>query len=369
MLENRGNILIILRVEKILSYVYTFCHKVVTKIEVLDENRNKAEVTRMTQKALLDVEGLKTYFYLEDKKVARAVDGVDFSINPGETLALVGESGSGKSITSLSIMQLINKPGKIKEGKISFGDMDLVKLSDKQMSKVRGKDIAMIFQEPMTALNPVFTIGNQIIETLRKHEKLTKVQAQQKAVQLLKIVGFPRAEETMKEYPHQLSGGMRQRAMIAIAISCDPKLLIADEPTTALDVTIQAQILDLMNEMKQRLNMAVLLITHDLGVVAEYADRVMVMYGGQIVEDTTADQLFHNPKHPYTTGLLESLPSLDKDVDRLGAIKGTVPPAHSFPQGCRFSERCPHAMDKCRESNPSLLEIETGHDVRCYLYE
>lgn len=323
----------------------------------------------MTQQTLLNVKGLKTYFYLEGKKVAKAVDGVDFTVNPGETVALVGESGSGKSITSLSIMKLINKPGKIEDGQILFDGKDLVRFSDKQMTNVRGREIGMIFQEPMTALNPVFTIGNQIKETLIRHKKISKVEAERKAIELLRLVGFPRAEETMKEYPHQLSGGMRQRAMIAIAISCDPKLLIADEPTTALDVTIQAQILDIMDEMKKKFNMAVLLITHDLGVVAEYADKVMVMYGGQIVEQTNVETLFVNPKHPYTTGLLDSLPSLEKEVDRLGAIQGMVPAAHSFPIGCRFSDRCPHAMDKCRESNPELREIEPGHNVRCYLYE
>lgn len=323
----------------------------------------------MTQNTLLDVKGLKTYFYLEGKKVAKAVDGVDFSVNPGETVALVGESGSGKSITSLSIMKLVGKPGKIEEGQILFNGKDLVSLSDKQMTTVRGREIGMIFQEPMTALNPVFTIGNQIKETLIRHKKISKQEAERKAIELLKLVGFPRAEETMKEYPHQLSGGMRQRAMIAIAISCDPKLLIADEPTTALDVTIQAQILDLMDEMKKKFNMAVLLITHDLGVVAEYAEKVMVMYGGQIVEQTTVENLFLNPKHPYTSGLLESLPSLDKDVERLGAIKGMVPAAHEFPSGCRFSDRCPHVMDKCRAANPELVTVEPGHNVRCYLYE
>lgn len=323
----------------------------------------------MTQQTLLNVKGLKTYFYLEGKKVAKAVDGVDFTVNPGETVALVGESGSGKSITSLSIMKLINKPGKIEDGQILFDGKDLVRFSDKQMTNVRGREIGMIFQEPMTALNPVFTIGNQIKETLIRHKKISKVEAERKAIELLRLVGFPRAEETMKEYPHQLSGGMRQRAMIAIAISCDPKLLIADEPTTALDVTIQAQILDIMDEMKKKFNMAVLLITHDLGVVAEYADKVMVMYGGQIVEQTNVETLFVNPKHPYTTGLLDSLPSLEKEVNRLGAIQGMVPAAHNFPIGCRFSDRCPHAMDKCREKNPELREIEPGHKVRCYLYE
>ncbi|WP_053367751.1 ABC transporter ATP-binding protein [Bacillus sp. FJAT-27245] len=323
----------------------------------------------MAANALLEVKNLKTYFYLEDKRIAKAVDGVDFSIAPGETVALVGESGSGKSITSLSIMKLIGKPGKIEDGIIHFSGRDLVKLSDKQMSTVRGREIGMIFQEPMTALNPVFTIGNQIMETIMKHKKISKQQAYIKAVELLKIVGFPRAEATMNEYPHQLSGGMRQRAMIAIAISCDPKLLIADEPTTALDVTIQAQILDLLDEMKRKFNMSVLLITHDLGVVAEYADRVMVMYGGQIVEETTVDELFLKPKHPYTIGLLDSLPSLEKEVERLGAIRGTVPPAHSFPVGCRFADRCPHTMPKCNERNPELASVEPGHNVRCYLYE
>jgi oligopeptide/dipeptide ABC transporter ATP-binding protein len=323
----------------------------------------------MTQKTLLDVKGLKTYFYLEGNKIAKAVDGIDFTVNPGETVALVGESGSGKSITSLSITKLVSKPGKIEDGQIIFNGKDLVSFSDRQMTNIRGREIGMIFQEPMTALNPVFTIGNQIRETIIRHKKLSKVEADRRAIELLKIVGFPRAEETMKEYPHQLSGGMRQRAMIAIAISCDPKLLIADEPTTALDVTIQAQILDLMNEMKQKLDMAVLLITHDLGVVAEYADRVMVMYGGQIVEQSDVKSLFLDHKHPYTTGLLESLPSLEKEVDRLGAIKGMVPAAHEFPDGCRFADRCPRVMDKCIAANPELITVKPGHEVRCYLYE
>jgi peptide/nickel transport system ATP-binding protein len=323
----------------------------------------------MSETPLLEVKGLKTYFKLENKKVAKAVDGVDFYIRPGETVALVGESGSGKSITSLSIMKLVGKPGKIEGGKIVFGGNDLVGLNDKQMSVVRGREIAMIFQEPMTALNPVYTIGEQIMETLIRHKKLTKAAARAKAIELLKTVGFPRAEDTINEYPHQLSGGMRQRAMIAIAISCDPKLLIADEPTTALDVTIQAQILDLMDEMKRKFNMAVLLITHDLGVVAEYADRVMVMYGGQIVEEADVVTLFDHPKHPYTNGLLESLPSLENEVERLGAIQGMVPPSYDFPQGCRFADRCPHVMAKCRERNPDLHEAQAEHNVRCYLFE
>ncbi|MBO8156334.1 MAG: ABC transporter ATP-binding protein [Bacillaceae bacterium] len=322
----------------------------------------------MTNDTVLEVKNLKTYFFLDDNKVAKAVDGVDFSVRRGETVALVGESGSGKSITSLSIMQLINRPGRIVDGAVHFNGKNLLDMSDKQMASIRGNDIAMIFQEPMTALNPVFTIGNQIIEVLRKHKKMTKKQARKRAIELLKMVGFPRAEETVDEYPHQLSGGMRQRAMIAIAISCEPKLLIADEPTTALDVTIQSQILDLMMEMKEKFNMSLVLITHDLGVVAEYADRVMVMYGGQIVETSDKRTLFKHPKHPYTNGLLESLPSVDKEEERLGMIKGIVPPAHNFPKGCRFSSRCPKVMKKCFESNPELEEIEFEHSVRCYLY-
>ena len=323
----------------------------------------------LANQSVLDVERLKTYFFLDDNEVARAVDDVNFSIEPGETVALVGESGSGKSITSLSIMQLINKPGRIVNGSISLEGQNLLDKSNRQMTKIRGNDIAMIFQEPMTALNPVFTIGNQIVEVLRKHKKMSKPQAKKRAIELLKMVGFPRAEATMDEYPHQLSGGMRQRAMIAIAISCEPKLLIADEPTTALDVTIQSQILDLMNDMKERMNMSLLLITHDLGVVAEYADRIMVMYGGQIVEQSNKRGIFKDPKHPYTNGLLGSLPDIYDDEERLQTIQGTVPAAHRFPNGCRFSTRCPHVMEKCIQSNPDLMKIDADHHVRCYLYE
>ncbi|MDG5790122.1 ABC transporter ATP-binding protein [Evansella sp. AB-P1] len=322
------------------------------------------------EQALLEVKGLKTYFYMDDNKVAKAVDDVAFTINKGETLAIVGESGSGKSITSLSIMRLIQSPpGKIVEGSISLEGKDLLKLSEREMMKVRGNDIGMIFQEPMTSLNPVFTIGNQISESLMKHKKMKKKEAYNKAIDLLKLVGFARAEEIVNEYPHQLSGGMRQRAMIAIAMSCDPKLLIADEPTTALDVTIQAQILDLMVQMKEKFESSILLITHDLGVVAEVSDRVLVMYGGQVVEEATVHELFTNPKHPYTNGLLASIPNIDADVERLESIPGSVLPAHRFPKGCRFAPRCKHVMDKCRESNPDLLETETNHKVRCYLYE
>ncbi|MGM8212163.1 ABC transporter ATP-binding protein [Virgibacillus sp. W0430] len=323
----------------------------------------------MTKQPVLHIEQLKTYFYLDDKKTAKAVDDVSFSIYPGETVALVGESGSGKSMTALSIMQLVNKPGKIVDGKIYLHDKNLLTINHKQIATIRGNEISMIFQEPMTALNPVFTIGSQITEILRKHKKLSKKAAHDKAVDLLNMVGIPRASAVMKEYPHQLSGGMRQRVMIAMAISCEPKLLVADEPTTALDVTIQAQILELIAQLKKRFNMGLLLITHDLGVVSEYADRVMVMYGGQIVEHTTTDQLLHNTKHPYSKGLLTSLPHLEKEVDRLGSIKGTVPPAYQFPKGCRFSTRCPYVMDACKKLNPPLKQIKDDHFVRCYLYE
>lgn len=323
----------------------------------------------MNQVPLLSVNDLKTYFYLERNRIAKAVDGVSFSVSPGETVAIVGESGSGKSITALSIMQLVEKPGRIVEGTIHLQEKEISSLTSKQMTKLRGNEIAMVFQEPMTALNPVYTVGNQITEMLRKHRKMDKKQAYIEAINLLKIVGISRAEEVVNEYPHQLSGGMRQRVMIAMAISCNPKLLIADEPTTALDVTIQAQILDLMMEMKERYNMALLLITHDLGIVSEYADRVVVMYGGQVVEVAPTKQLLRTTKHPYTKGLLESLPNLKEDVDRLGTIKGTVPPAYALPNGCRFYDRCPLAMEKCKESNPELYQVSTTHAVRCYLHE
>jgi len=323
----------------------------------------------VSNQPVLDIGNLRTYFYLNENQVAKAVDGVSFTVYPGETVALVGESGSGKSITALSIMQLINKPGRIVNGRILMKGQELLKLKSKQMSTIRGNKIAMIFQEPMTALNPVYTVGNQITEIMRKHKKLKKRDAELRAIELLKIVGIPRPEAIMKEYPHQLSGGMRQRVMIAMAISCNPELLIADEPTTALDVTIQAQILDLLAEMQKTFQMAILLITHDLGVVYEYTDRVMVMYGGQIVEQAPTKQLLRLTKHPYTQGLLASLPNIDEDVERLGTIKGTVPPSYNFPKGCRFATRCPYVMEKCKESNPELKKIGPDHFVRCFLYE
>lgn len=329
------------------------------------------ELLPMKKEPVLEVANLKTHFFLEQEKVAKAVDGVSFHVSPGETVAIVGESGSGKSITALSIMQLIHKPGKIIEGKIKLQDEEIQNFTSKQMTKIRGNDIGMIFQEPMTSLNPVYTIGNQIIEILLKHKKLKKQEARTKAIHLLKTVGIPRAEQVIDEYPHQLSGGMRQRVMIAMAISCEPKLLIADEPTTALDVTIQAQILDLMQDMKEKFHMAVLLITHDIGIVSEYADRVIVMYGGQIVEQGTVSELLHHTKHPYTKGLLESLPDIDQEVERLGTIKGSVPPSYDFPKGCRFSSRCPYVMEKCKQAVPemTIMQENKSHTVRCYLYQ
>ncbi|WP_263707507.1 ABC transporter ATP-binding protein [Shouchella tritolerans] len=317
---------------------------------------------------LLRLQDVKTYFYLNKSRTVKAVDGVTFNIHENETVALVGESGSGKSMTSMSIMGLVDEPGKV-EGSIQLEGQELLKKTEKQLDRIRGAQIAMIFQEPMTSLNPVFTIGNQIIETIRKHKQVSKKQAHKRAVELLKLVGFARAEESMKQYPHQLSGGMRQRVMIAIAISCNPKLLIADEPTTALDVTIQQQILDLMLRIKNQFQSSILLITHDLGVVAETADRVLVMYGGQIVEEAPAYDLFTNPLHPYTQGLLKSMPKLEDNKDRLEAISGMVPPAHRFPQGCRFASRCEFATPFCTEAMPELVNVSKTRDVRCYLYQ
>ncbi|GAB3798119.1 ABC transporter ATP-binding protein [Virgibacillus kimchii] len=321
------------------------------------------------KKIVLSVQDLQTYFFVDKDRTSKAVDNVSFTVNKGETVALVGESGSGKSITSLSIMQLIPQPpGKIVNGTIKMDGKDLLTLSQNEMNRIRGNDIGMIFQEPMTSLDPVFTIGYQIMEPLIKHKKVSKKEAFQRGVELLKLVGFARAEKIMHEYPHQLSGGMRQRVMIAIAMSCNPKLLIADEPTTALDVTIQAQILDLMNDMQEEFGSSILLITHDLGVVAEVADRVLVMYGGQIVEEAKVEDIFKKPKHPYTNGLLNSIPSLEKELDRLESIPGNVPAAHAFPKGCRFASRCKHVMNICHEVNPELLEVDNDQKVRCHLY-
>lgn len=318
---------------------------------------------------LLEVKNLKTHFFAKNK-VLPVVDGLDFTVKKGETLAIVGESGSGKSITSLSIMGLVPKPGgKTVAGEIIFDGTDLLSLSENEMFKVRGNDIAMIFQEPMSSLNPVLTIGEQITEVLIYHKKITKKEAREKAVELLKIVGFARAEEILDDYPHRLSGGMRQRVMIAMAMSCDPKLLIADEPTTALDVTVQAQILELMKELSAKFSSSIILITHDLGVVAELADRVLVMYAGQVVEESTIVELFDNPLHPYTQGLLNSVPKIEEEQERLSSIGGNVPSPDNFPKGCRFSTRCTHVMAKCLESQPELLEVFPGRKSRCFLHE
>ncbi|MEC1306302.1 oligopeptide ABC transporter ATP-binding protein AppD [Bacillus subtilis] len=318
---------------------------------------------------LLEVNNLKTYFFRKKEPIP-AVDGVDFHISKGETVALVGESGSGKSITSLSIMGLVQSSGgKIMDGSIKLEDKDLTSFTENDYCKIRGNEVSMIFQEPMTSLNPVLTIGEQITEVLIYHKNMKKKEARQRAVELLQMVGFSRAEQIMKEYSHRLSGGMRQRVMIAIALSCNPKLLIADEPTTALDVTIQAQVLELMKDLCQKFNTSILLITHDLGVVSEAADRVIVMYCGQVVENATVDDLFLEPLHPYTEGLLTSIPVIDGEIDKLNAIKGSVPTPDNLPPGCRFAPRCPKAMDKCWTKQPSLLTHKSGRTVRCFLYE
>jgi oligopeptide/dipeptide ABC transporter ATP-binding protein len=315
--------------------------------------------------ALLRVENLRTYFYT-DAAVIRAVDGVSFEVNPGETLAVVGESGSGKSVTALSILKLVPQPpGRIVDGRILFKGRDLVPWTNDQMRTIRGKEISMIFQEPMTALNPVYTCGEQIVEALVLHERLTRSEARKRAIGLLERVGIPAASERVNEYPHQLSGGMRQRVMIAMALACRPAVLIADEPTTALDVTIQAQILELLSELQREMGMAVILITHDLGVVAETAHRVAVMYAGQVVEYAAVKPTFRNPLHPYTAGLQASLPKLGEVVDRLRVIPGTVPNPAQFPPGCRFHPRCPVMIDKCLEP-PPLESIEPAHLARCW---
>lgn len=315
---------------------------------------------------LLEVKNLKTIFRLK-KGVVNAVDHISFSIDKGEILAIVGESGSGKSVTSLSIMGLIQDPGKVVGGELLFKGEDLRKKSEKQMQKIRGDEISMIFQEPMTSLNPVYKIKDQMMESIMTHMRLSKEEALKRAIEMLKLVGIPSPEKRIYEYPHQMSGGMRQRVMIAMALSCHPELLIADEPTTALDVTIQAQILDLLYDLRKKLNMAVLLITHDLGVVAEAADRVIVMYCGRIVEEASVQDIFESPKHPYTIGLLQSIPKLNDDRDRLYMIKGMVPNPLAMPKGCAFSDRCEKCMDRCKEQMPALTKIGQNQ-VRCFLY-
>jgi peptide/nickel transport system ATP-binding protein len=322
---------------------------------------------------LLQVSGLGTWFYTR-QGIVKAVDEVDFSVAAGETLAIVGESGCGKSMTALSLMRLVpDPPGRIAGGSIKLSGVDLISLSEAEMRQVRGKDMAMIFQEPMTSLNPVLTIGSQIAETLLLHEKLTRREAWDKAVDMLRLTQIPEPEQRAKEYPHQLSGGMRQRAMIAMALACNPKVLIADEPTTALDVTIQAQILDLILDLQKKLGTAIILITHDLGVVAETAQRVIVMYAGRKVEEAPVEELFARPQHPYTRGLMASIPRLPlmrgeeaAAGQRLQEIPGTVPALINLPPGCVFAARCPHAIERCRAAYPDYEEKRPGHWAACW---
>ncbi|MCA1598561.1 MAG: ABC transporter ATP-binding protein, partial [Chloroflexi bacterium] len=310
---------------------------------------------------------LKTYFKSMDGTV-KAVDGVDFSLKPGQTLGVVGESGCGKSVTSLSIMRLVDRPGFLAGGQLMFRGRDLAKISEKEMRGVRGDEISMIFQEPMTSLNPVFTVGNQVREAITEHRKISKSDADTRTVDLFRMVGIPSPERRVKDYPHNMSGGMRQRVMIAMALALQPDLLIADEPTTALDVTIQAQILELIRDLRTKNNTAVLLITHDIGVVAEMADEVVVMYTGKVVEHGSVQQVLKTPKHPYTVGLLNSIPSIGQKGGRLNVIPGTVPSPLNLPKGCPFAPRCPHAMAICREQEPILKTLDDGSAARCWLY-
>jgi oligopeptide transport system ATP-binding protein len=319
---------------------------------------------------LLEVKNLKTQFFTQDG-VVKAVDDVSFSVLPGETLGIVGESGCGKSITAMSIMRLIpTPPGRIVNGSINFEGEDILGMSDEEMRSVRGNKIAMIFQDPMTSLNPVLSINRQISETLELHLGMSKSQSRQRSVELLNMVGIPNAEERVDQYPHQFSGGMRQRVMIAMALSCNPKLLIADEPTTALDVTIQAQILDLMRNLQVEHNTALIMITHDLGVVAGMTDRVNVMYAGHVVETATTEELFANPKHPYTVGLLNSIPRLDSNrKEKLDPIRGLPPDLIDLPDMCPFLPRCDFAREKCEQQNPPLLEVNANHRSACWFWE
>lgn len=322
------------------------------------------------RKKILEVNGLKTTFFTDDGEVP-AVDDIDFYIREGEVLGIVGESGCGKSVTSLSIMGLVpSPPGKITGGEILFQNKDLTRLKEKEMRQIRGNDIAMIFQEPMTSLNPLFTIGDQLREAVKIHKRdWSKKQINDRAVEMMKLVGLPRAEGLMKDYPHQLSGGMRQRVMIAMALLCDPKVLIADEPTTALDVTIQAQILKLIKNLNERLDTAVLLITHDLGVVAETCERVIVMYAGKVVEEGPVRTIFKDPQHPYTRGLLESVPDMRFKKERLYSIPGNVPKPGTIKTGCRFAARCEFAFDRCISESPPLYPTAEDHQTRCFLFD
>ncbi|MQR95890.1 ABC transporter ATP-binding protein [Fictibacillus phosphorivorans] len=320
------------------------------------------------KETVLEVKDLVTTFKSADGPLP-AVRGASFSVKKGETLCIVGESGCGKSITALSVMGLLPSNGLITAGSISFNQKNLAEMSPKQMQKVRGNDVSMIFQEPMTALNPVFTIGFQIREPLMIHLKLSKKQAHMRGIELLKMVGIPSPVERMNQFPHELSGGMRQRVMIAIALSCNPSLLIADEPTTALDVTIQAQIIDLLNDLKEQLDMSMIMITHDMGVVAEIADRVIVMYAGEIIEEGRVEEIFENPQHPYTKGLLASVPNVDDPEFDLKPIAGSMPMLNEQISGCRFHPRCPYAFDKCMEVSPKTFHVTDKQSVRCWLQE
>jgi len=322
------------------------------------------------QNALLEVKHLQTSFII-DGELHHAISDINFEVKPKEVVCVVGESGCGKSVMSLSIMQLLpNLISKISDGEIIFQNQNLVDLTNKQMNKIRGKDISMIFQEPMTALNPVFTVGSQVQEILLNHTDMSKKEAKERSIELLRQVGISRPESIIDEYPHQLSGGMRQRVMIAIAIALHPKLLIADEPTTALDVTVQAQILELLRDIQETGDMAIMLITHDLGVVAEMADKVVVMYAGQVVETSDVVDLFENPKHPYTSALLKSIPRMEEDVETLNSIGGIVPSIQNMPEvGCRFADRCPMAFGDCKKVTPQLAEVSEGHTARCLLFD
>ncbi|QZY54067.1 ABC transporter ATP-binding protein [Crassaminicella profunda] len=321
----------------------------------------------MKNEKILEVKDLYTSFFTHVGEV-KAIRGVSFHLDKGEAIGIVGESGSGKSVTSMSTMKLLQYPGKIVGGEITFKGKDIVNMPEKEMQRIRGNEMAMIFQDPMTSLNPVYTVGNQIMEAIRHHQGLNKKQAREKAIEMLKLVGIPSPEKRVDNYPHEFSGGMRQRAMIAIALSCEPSLLIADEPTTALDVTIQAQILELMKDLKEKINTSIILITHDLGVVADVCTRIIVMYGGLIMEEGTKEQIFYNPKHPYTCGLLKSIPRLDLgEKQRLVPIEGTPPDLLNPPKGCPFAARCPYAMKICQEMKPPYFETEKNHRSMCWL--
>jgi len=316
---------------------------------------------------ILELKGIKTSFFTHLGEV-QAVRGIDYHLDKGEALGIVGESGSGKSVSSMSVMGLLQNPGKVKEGEVNFKGENLLNKSQKEMRNIRGNEIAMIFQDPMTSLNPVYTVGNQIIEVIREHQNLDKKDARKKAIELLTLVGIPAPESRIDNYPHEFSGGMRQRAMIAIALACEPDLLIADEPTTALDVTIQAQILKLMKDLKEKINTSIILITHDLGVVADVCSRVIVMYGGLIMEEGNVRDIFYDPKHPYTVGLLKSVPNLEVK-ERLVPIDGTPPDLLHPPKGCPFAARCEHTMNICLEEQPKYYSAKDGHRAMCWLLD